>query len=176
MTIINLLAAGSKLSPDQIGLIVLLSFLALLLIAANIVLWYIFHKRGERKLCTYQLQNKRDKLLQQLDILRAGGVLSAEDIEQDDEDEEEMLVVDDEEDDDDKDEYVPAPPAANLSVVSQEEVDETMDAEIMAVAKISAQAREKLNMAASEFDRKRYYVRYAMGFEARLRSSSDEVK
>lgn len=176
MTIINLLAAGSRLSPDQIGLVVLLSFLAVLLVVANIVLWYLFHKRGERKLCTYQLQNKRDKLLQQLDILRAGGVLSPDDIEEEDEDEEEMLVVDDEEDDDDKDEFVPVAPAVNLSVVSQEEVDETMDAEILVVAKTSAQAREKLGIASSEFDKKRYYVRYAMGFEARLRSSSDEVK
>ncbi len=49
MAIINLLAAGSKLSPDQIGLIVLLCFLAALLIAANIVLWYIFHKRAEAR-------------------------------------------------------------------------------------------------------------------------------
>ena len=175
MTLNNIISA--VLSPKQVWLVVILSVVCALLVAANILLVFYLRRRGERKLCTYQLQHKRDKLLEQLDILRSGGVLSPEDIEQEDEDEEEMLVVDDEEEDDEKDDYVPQKPViGNLAVVTQEEVDETMDAEILVVAKTSAAAREKLGFAASDYDNKRYYVRYAMGFEARLRLSSDEVK
>lgn len=177
MTILNILNA--VLSPDQVGLVVILSVLCALLIAANIILAVYLHKRGERKLCTYQLQNRRDKLLEQLDILRSGGVLSPEDIEQEDDDEEEILVEDDEEDenDDEKNDVAPKQQViSNLSVVTQEEVDETMDAQILVVAKTSKEAREKLGVADKEYDKKRYYVRYSLGFEAKLRSSSVEVK
>lgn len=174
MMILNILTA--VLSPDQVGLVITLSVLCALLIAANIVLAVYLHKRGERKLCTYQLQNKRDKLLEQLEILRSGGVLSPEDIEQDDEDEDEILVEDDEEDEDEKEDVVPQQQINNLGVVSQEEVDETMDAQILVVAKTSKSAREKLGIADRQYDKKRYYVRYLLGFEAKLRSSSVDVK
>ncbi len=177
MTIFNILTA--VLSPDQIGLVVALSVLCVLLITANVILAVYMRKRGERKLCTYQLQNKRDKLLEQLEILRSGGVLSPEDIAQFDEDEEEILVEDDEDEDedDDKEDVVPRQqPINNMGVVSQEEVDETMDAQILVVAKTSAAAREKLGVSDKQYDKKRYYVRYALGFEAKLRSSSAEVK
>lgn len=175
MTITNLFAI--LLSPNEVGLIVILAALCALLIVANILLVIYLRKRGERKLCTYQLQSRRDKLLEQLNILRSGGLLNPEDLELEDEDEEEMLVIDDGEDDDEKDEFVPTRPViGNLSVVTQEEVDETMDAEIMVIAKTSSAARERLGMSSAEYDKKRYYVRYAMGFEAKLRTSSDEVK
>ena len=61
-------------------------------------------------------------------------------------------------------------------VVDKEEVDETMDAEILTVAKTSAEAKAKLGFESSEYDQKRYYVRYSLGFDAKLRLSGDEVK
>ncbi|MCM1195130.1 MAG: hypothetical protein NC099_01445 [Corallococcus sp.] len=175
MNILNFL--GSLLSPQDITLIVVLSVVFAVLLAGNIVLfWYYMHKRGERKLCTYQLQNKRDKLLEQLDTLRSGGAIDMSEFEEEEDDVEESMLVVDEDDDDDADEPTPQAQANYYGVVTQEDVDETMDAQILAVADLSAQAREKLGVAGEEFDRKRYYVRYTLSFEARLRLASEEVK
>lgn len=160
-------------SPAQLAAAICLAVLFALFVAGNIVLFYYLRNRGVRKLCTHQLQDKRNALLEQLEILRAGGFVSVEAGDEEDEDED-ILVVDDEDDDED-DESAPQP-QNYFGVVDKEEVDETMDAEILTVAKTSAEARAKLGFASSEYDQKRYYVRYSLGFDAKLRLSGDEVK
>lgn len=171
MNILTLLN-DSLLTHNQIVWIAVCCVLFVALIATNVLLILYFRKNRERKLCTYQLQAKREELLNQLQILINGGELANETDE--DEDEEAILVVNDE-DEDDKDDAEQSE-RNYLGVVAREDVDETMDAEILAVADLSAASRQKLGFAGNQYDDKRYYVRYSYSFEARLRNSSDEVK
>ncbi|MDE7454368.1 MAG: hypothetical protein K2M64_00885, partial [Clostridia bacterium] len=177
MTILNLMAA-MLFSPAQLALIIVLSVLLVALIVGNVLLGIYLRNRGARKLCTHQLQNKRDQLLQQLELLRAGEtVVFEEEADELEEEEERLLVDEEEEDDDDEDEEEQTPvDRHNVGVVTQEEVDETMDAEILYMERTSNAVREKLGFADTIYDKKRYYVRYALGFEARLLSSSVEIK
>ena len=59
-------------SPGQITAIVLVSVLLAALIALNIYIGYLLHKRGQHKLQTHQLQQQRDALLTKLNAMRAG--------------------------------------------------------------------------------------------------------
>ena len=93
--------------PAQLAAAICLAVLFALFVAGNIVLFYYLRNRGVRKLCTHQLQDKRNALLEQLEILRAGGFVSVEAGDEEDEDED-ILVVDDEDDDED-DESAPQP-------------------------------------------------------------------
>lgn len=166
----NILAIlnDSLLTDRQIILVCICCVLAVALIAANVLLILYFRKHRDRKLCTYQLQAKREELLRQLQILISGGELVDE---VDDDDEESILVVNNE-DDEDKEESE----QNYLGVVTREDVDETMDAEILAVADLSQNSRQKLGFVGHQYDDKRYYVRCSYSFEARLRNSSDEIK
>lgn len=160
----------SLLTDTQIILVCVCCVLFLALVATNVLLALYFRKNRERKLCTYQLQAKREELLNQLQILISGGELN---FEAEEDDEESALVVPDE--NEDADELEQDKPNY-LGVVEQEDVDETMSAEILTVAELSPICRQKLGFADSRFDNKRYYARFTYGFEAKLRNSSDEVK
>lgn len=181
MNMFNSILLVRQLSPAQLAAVILLSILIAVLVAGNVLLFLYLRNRGVRKLCTHKLQNKRDELLQQLNLLREGVLVTSDEEEEEEEPEEaeELLLVDEEEDDDNDDEEETAVSnegTRSLGVVSQEEVDETFDAEILYISKTSQAAREKLGFTGSEYDSKRYYVRYSLGFEAKLRLSSDEVK
>lgn len=181
MKLINSLLFVQQLSPLQLTIVILLGVLFITLIAGNVWLFLFLRKRSVHKLCTHKLQNKRDELMQQLNLLREGVFVSAGvEAEEDEEEEEadEMLLVDEEDGDDSEDGEIAASYAEpqNFDVVTQEEVDETFAAEILYVSKTSAEARQKLGFAGAEFNGKRYYVRYNLGFDAKLRLSSDEVK
>ena len=125
MNMFNSILLVRQLSPAQLAAVILLSILIAVLVAGNVLLFLYLRNRGVRKLCTHKLQNKRDELLQQLNLLREG-----------------VLVT----------------------------------SEILYISNTSMPVREKLGFADSEYDSKRYYVRYSLGFEAKLRLSSDEVK
>lgn len=163
--------SDSLLTDSQIIWVCVCCVLSAVLIATNVLLILYFRKNRERKLCTYQLQAKREELLNQLQILINGGELIAEVDE--DEDEEAKLIVANE--DEDKEETEQS--GTNyLGVVEQEDVDETMDAEILPVAELSAASRQRLGFVGAQYDDKRYYARYTFSFEAKLRNSGDEVK
>lgn len=173
MKLFNLIC-DSLLTNSQIIWIVVVCVLFAALVAVNVLIILRFRKNRERKLCTYQLQNKREELLSQLQVLLGGGKLDIEADEDDDEDAEDQLVVGDEDDDDKEDEEVPE--KNYLGVVTREDVDETLDADILYVSDLSKLSRCKLNVADAKYDNKRYYVRYTYSFEAMLRRSSNEVK
>lgn len=174
-----IISAVMLLDPAQLALVIVLSVLFVALVVGNILLCLYLRNRGTRKLCTHQLQSKRDELLQQLETLQSGGVIEFDDDEAVEE-ETEMLIVDEETDDDEDDDVEERASAQmdahSFGVVAQEEVDESMEAEILYVERTSKEVREKLGFADKEYDKKRYYVRYSLGFEARLLSSTDEVK
>ncbi len=177
MILFNILSV-MLMPPWQLVVVILLSVLFIAAVAGNILLYFYLRNRGARKLCTHQLQNKRDELLQQLNLLRAGEFVGFEENEEEEDLEvDEMLLVDEEEDDDDEEEKEQLPiDRHSVGVVAQEEVDETMDAEILYVERTSAKMRDKLGLIDREYDKKRYYVRYSMGFEAKLRCSAEDVK
>lgn len=162
----------SLLTDSQIVWVCVCCALLAALVVTNVLLIMYFRKNRERKLCTYQLQAKREELLKQLQILINGG-LPVEEADED-EDEEAILVVSNE-DEDDKD-IVESQEPRRVGIVEREDVDETMDADILSVSELSDASRQKLGFVGSQYDDKRYYVRYSLSFEARLRSSSEEVK
>lgn len=84
-------------SPGQIATIVVVSVLLALFIAANIVLAYLIHKRGERKLYDLELQKKREALLAKLKLMKEGnydyGTAEDEEPEEEQESEAEEIAV-----------------------------------------------------------------------------------
>lgn len=174
-------------TPDQIGWIVALCVFVAALIAANVAILYYLRKLRVRKLCTHQLQQKREELLANLDGLKNGefvfdssngsvlGTLANIATAQNDEEElvEEVDDVDEADDSDDNDDDI------EKNIVTEEaeaDPESAIDAEILAVREMSATTRILLGYVGEQYDRKQYYVRYHMGFEARLRESDDTVK
>ena len=96
----NSILLVSQLSPAQLAAVILLSILIAVLVAGNVLLFLYLRNRGVRKLCTHKLQNKRDELLQQLNLLREGVLVTSDEEEEEEEPEEaeELLLVDEEED------------------------------------------------------------------------------
>lgn len=87
-------------SPGQITGIVLVSVLLAALIALNVYIAYLIHKRGVHRMHTEQLQRQRNELLHKLDAMRAGTALTdLPDTDYDDEDE--TVPTEDEESDED---------------------------------------------------------------------------
>ena len=167
----NLLAG--IFSPSQIAGIVIVSLLAAVFIGLNILLWYWYQKRQERKLCSRQLQQKRDALLDRLEYLKSGGVISASD-EMDDED-----FLDEEEQDNDnvtEEEAAEEFPVGIVPVEGEDGDYDSLGTEILAVKNMSDATREKLGFVGEEYETKRYYVRYVLSFEAKLRLADEEIK
>ena len=167
----NLLAG--IFSPSQIAGIVIVSLLAAVFIGLNILLWYWYQKRQERKLCSRQLQQKRDALLDRSEYLKSGGVISASD-EMDDED-----FLDEEEQDNDnvtEEEAAEEFPVGIVPVEGEDGDYDSLGTEILAVKNMSDATREKLGFVGEEYETKRYYVRYVLSFEAKLRLADEEIK
>ena len=165
---------GSIFSPKELAWIIAISVIIGLLIIANVVLFYFIIKHRERKLCTRQLQQKRDSLMSHLASITDDGSLAegatlfsnvgaTTAVEEDDD----LYVdIDDDEDDDDED---------------TDDANEQLDGDlaqnaILAVADMSEFTRRKLGLVDEEYDNKSYYVRYKYGFDAKLRASTDEIK
>ena len=68
----NLLA--SYFTPSQTATIIVVAVVGVLLIVLNIVLAYVFNKRGERKLYDLLLQQQRELLMKQLEEMRSGEI------------------------------------------------------------------------------------------------------
>ena len=81
MILFNILSV-MLMPPWQLVVVILLSVLFIAAVAGNILLYFYLRNRGARKLCTHQLQNKRDELLQQLNLLRAGEFVGFEENEE----------------------------------------------------------------------------------------------
>lgn len=170
-----MLLSGSVFTPAQVGAMIAVGVILGLIIIANIVIFVIYRRKQERKLCTSQLENKRLELLNHLKNIADDGTLMkgvpVMYAQGDDDDTEEDMTDDVDEagddSDDDDDESAEKPLG---------EGDDITQNEILAVADMSEYTRRKLGYIDDEYDRKRYYVRYTLGFDAKLRASDDEVK
>ena len=163
------LQAASIFSPAQLSVIIVISVLLACAIAANVTLYILFRKKAEHKLSTAHLQQRREDLLARIEAMKSGVYEDLEPVsfDYDDEDEED----DDEDEEDEKDDGVTV---ESTETFSEGEVPE--GAEILAVADMSDETRLRLNVEDEEYDRKRYYVRYKLGFEAKLLESDEETK
>ncbi|MDE7405561.1 MAG: transmembrane domain-containing protein [Clostridiales bacterium] len=169
------LLSGSIFNPGQLAAMIVVGVLIGLLIIANIVIFVIYRRKQERKLCTSQLQNKRLELLHHLknitddgSLMKGAPVMYAQSDDEEDEEEmtdDEVEAGDDDDDDDDVNEEAPLGEGEDIT-----------QNEILAVADMSEYTRRKLGYADDEYDRKRYYVRYTLGFDAKLRAADDETK
>lgn len=155
-------------SGAQLNLIIVIAIVfAVLFVANSVLLALFFYKRKKSKLCTEELQQRREQLLEELAQLR---YLNPK---EEDEESEEIEEIDDIEEDADDD------TALEDESDGDEAADEGGEAsygDILAVREMSSLMRERFGFAGAEFDKKRYYVRYSYSFEAKLRTSADEVK
>lgn len=172
-------------TPGQIGWIVVLCVVVAAIIAVNIAILFYLRKLRVRKLCTHQLQRKREELLANLERLKNGELVYDNETNivlgasigavtsDDDELADAVSDVDEADDADDTDDDI------EKSIVTEEieaDPETAIDAEILAVREMSAATRELLGYVGEQYDRKQFYVRYHMGFEAKLRESDETVK
>lgn len=173
-------------TPGQILLIVAACVLFIAIVAVNVAVVFHLRKIRERKLCTHQLQSKRDELLRRLAYLQAHGVLPSDEeqvelprateVVLDVDDDDEAIVDDDDEGNDDDIDADDDVATAAEGQPDESDPESAPDADILAVREMSAKTRELLGYVGEEYDRKQYYVRYTLGFETKLREAEDEVK
>lgn len=177
MSALNLLKA-SLFSTAQTAWLIVIAVVIVLLIAGNAFLWYFFHKAGERKLCTRQLQQRREELLQRLVELKMGKPAPAASAEQPIQEETEDFF--EEEEDDEEEEAETEQPSENDAGTPAgedgEDGDEELTTEILPVTAMSAEMRNRFGLTGAEHEEKQFVVRYSYSFEARLRNADAEVQ
>lgn len=159
------------LTSAQLNLIIAVAVVFAALFAGNSVLLALFfHKRAKSKLCTEELQHRREQLLEELHNLQlraVSGGLSVEDLDDEDDavDEADDEADEDLQDDVDSDE-----------AVSEADNAAAFNAEIMAVSDMPESMRVKHGLAGEENEHRRFYVRPSYSFDAKLRSANYDVR
>ena len=153
---------------------------AIALIIGNIVLVHFYKKHAERKLCTKQLQQRREELLSVLEGMKNGGAFTVADEEEKEDDlTEEDMYEDDEDDEDLEMGVISADDEESLAeaVASAEGANEfDRRVRIMKASDMSPAMREKFSLVGSEYDEKSYFVRYAYSFEAKLNRAEEKIQ
>lgn len=161
-------------SPVQLVVIIVLALLLIGFVALDVVFGVTLRLKAERKLYDENLQARREALLNKLEYIRAGGTAETHtwlDFVQYEENE------DEEEDEDTDGEQAPIrmiPQPQDFAEVAEGVAP--LNTEILCVDDLSPRLRRKLAMRAKRYDGKMFYVRYSLGFEARLRYADDETK
>lgn len=185
---------ATSFSGAQLSLIISIAVICAVLFAGNAVLVYLFYRKRKRsKLSSAILQQRRDELLEELYHLRQGVLPKKPDEEQAaetaaaeavaeepieeivPEEVPETLFADVDEEDDDFDESDEDEDDEG-ETLPEVAADAGSEGDILAVRDMSDAMREKFGFVGDEYLRKRYYVKYVYGFDAKLRSSADEVK
>ena len=170
----NLLA--SYFTPSQTATIIVVAVVGVLLIVLNIVLAYVFNKRGERKLYDLLLQQQRELLMKQLEEMRSGEITF------EDPDAEQLTM---------QDFFVrSAPEKASAETVAEEQViteepiresekveeieesEEVEEAEEIPPEELAEEEAESVE----EIVINGLVVRYNRSFKARIIQASDEMK
>ena len=171
------------LTNAQLYLIIAVAIVFAALFAGNSVLLVLFfRKRKKSKLCTEELQKRREELLEELHALQLSAAnrgVTSEDL--DDEEDEADDSEEEEEGDEGADEEGEEAEEENLpeieSAASEGEGSATVfEAEILAVRDMPALLREKFGFVGEEYEKKRYYVRPQYSFGAKLRRSNYDIR
>lgn len=155
----------SIFSAGQLSTIIILSIVLVAFIVLNIWFAFIWRVKAERRMHNEGLQDRRDALLARLDYLKSGGEAEPHtwiDFAVFGDDEEEEEAAPDE--------------SANTVTVPVDDGKRPPNTVILAVDGMSSRMRAKLNMSAKRFNGKKFYVRYSLGFDAKLRLSDDDTK
>lgn len=169
-------------SPEHLIIISAIFAVAIALIIGNIVLAHFYKKHMERKLCTKQLQQRREELLRTLEEMKSGGAFATADEEEKEEalaETEEDFYADDEDEDDDREMgYITADDEAlSEAALANEEASEfDRRLRIMKASDMTESMRTKFGIAGSEFDDKSYYVRFAYSFEAKMGRADEKIQ
>lgn len=159
------------LTGSQLNLIIAVAVIFAVLFAGNAVLFAVFfYKRKKSELCTVELQQRREQLLEELHRLQlkaAESGLSQEDLD----DEEDAVDVDDDEADDEAEDEV-----ENDESAEETEEPTAFNAEIMQACDMPESMRVKYGLVGEEYDSKRYYVRPSYSFKAKLIRSTYDVR
>lgn len=167
MSALNLLKA-SLFSTAQTAWLIVFGVIIFLLLAGNVLLWLYIRKVSKRRLCTKQLQQRREELLKRLSDLNANeaGKASEEEEAEDAADEEE----------DSEEEKQPAGGDGSAAVKEGEDGEEELTTEILPVTAMSKEMRRRFGLLEEENESKKFIVRYSYSFEARLRNAEPEVQ
>ena len=167
-------------SSSELAIMIVILVLAVLLIIGNFVVAYFIKKNRERKLCTEQLQNRREELLRTLEAMKAGGLISAEEEEEEPEEEveEELEKEDNEIDDDEEMGFISAEDEDFAGAITDDSAPSEFDRRlrIMPASAMTQSMREKFGLVGAEFDSKSYYVRMSYSFEAKILRANEEVQ
>lgn len=149
-------------SPAQMAICIIVGVVLAALVGLNVYLFIIYREKQERKLHDGQLEEKRKALLDKLEYLKAGGEPEKKSSSWLD-----YVIDDDEEEDENGKKYVTVRMAVG---------DQPVNAAVLSVDELTPRVRRKLGFRAKRHDGKKFYVRYSLGFDARLRYSDDETK
>lgn len=167
-------------STGEIAAMAVILVLAVLLIIGNFVVAYLIKKHRERKLCTEQLQRRREELLRELEAMKAGGLISANEEEEEavEETEEFFEEGDDDIDDDEEMGYITAEDEDFSEAIAGDAETSEFDRRlrIMKASAMTPSMREKFSLVGEEFDDKSYYVRMNYSFEAKVLRASEDVQ
>lgn len=159
------------LTSAQLNIIIAAAVIFAALFAGNSVLLALFfHKRKKSELCTAELQQRREQLLEELHDLQLKAATQGLDEEDLDDEDEAVDVEDDEADEESQDD-----------VDADEITDETdnaaaFNAEVIAVRDMSEGMRVKYGFTGTEYDPKSFYVRPSYSFEAKLCRSNYDIR
>lgn len=157
---------GSIFAGWQISLMTVLCVALGVMLVLNIWFSYIWRIKAERQMHNDNLQNRRDALLAKLEYLKSGG------------DAEPQTWIDFAafgEDDDEEEETTDDQPTIPLTI-PMNDGKQPLHTVMLAVDDLSPRTRNKLGMRPKRFNGKKFYVRYSLGFDAKLRLSDDETK
>lgn len=173
---------ASIFSPGQIAGIVILAVMLAAILALNIYFAIIWRTKLERKLYDETLQAQRDALLSKLEYMRAGGKAETHTwlsyVVPEEGDDDDNAEADTDTVDDSGIELREDPVILGESVDPNAVAEDgtSMRAEVLAVDELNPRVRRKLGLRAKRHNGKKFYVRYKLGFDARLRYSDDETK
>ena len=159
------LLCGSIFAAWQISLMAILCTAFAVMLVLNIWFSYIWRVKAERQMHNDNLQNRRDALLAKLEYLKSGG------------DAEPQTWIDfaafgDEDDDEEETDEQPTIPLT----IPMNDGKQPLHTVMLSVDDLSQRTRNKLGMRPKRFNGKKFYVRYSLGFDAKLRLSDDETK
>ncbi len=174
----------SLFSAAQTTWLIVIAVIVVILIAGNAYLWYRFHKAGERKLCTRQLQQRREELLRHLAELKTGTPVAAVSAQESNQEiaknfvEEEEAEDFAEEEDEEPEQSIEdsTENTANEDGEDGEDGDEELTTEVLPVTAMSAEMRSRFGLTGAEHENKQFVVRYSYSFEARLRNADADVQ
>lgn len=159
------------LTSAQLNIIIIAAVIFAALFAVNSVLLALFfHKRKKSELCTVELQQRREQLLEELhnlQLMAATQGLAVEDLD----DEDEAVDVEDDEADEEPQDDVDAD-----EITDETDNAAAFNAEVIAVRDMSERMRAKYGFEGTEYDLKSYYVRPSYSFDAKLRSANYDVR